>query len=333
MKSVINWLSVVLFFGCVTLGYVAAHQKIEIVRTTKLITSAQGELARAKSEAKQADSRREAAEKEAQQQILILQRQLTTAKEAETQAEKQASAAEAERASSSSAESGGADKSGSNVVHLSDIMKDHPEYAALYAKQIRRQIDRMYGDTLNTLNLPPQQLSQLKDLLVERQMSFMDAMRLTGAAGLKQGSPEWQEAIKQASQDVDQQISAILGDSGNSKLMQMQARAGIQSQITYTYAPDFADANIPLSAEQSRNLAQVMADANYAGRTPPKGYNNVDPTTGLSPHDVQILTAAAGVLSPAQIEILRTDQIQSHQSAAILRQYYSKNGGPVSFVP
>ncbi|HZP60427.1 MAG TPA: hypothetical protein VFB27_08900 [Opitutaceae bacterium] len=300
-----------------------------------MVDAAQKELTQAKAEAARANSRREAAEKESQKQILVLQQQLATAKAAEAEAERPAAATPASRASLAPGPDGSGNSGGPTVVHLSDIVKDHPEYAAIYAKQMRRNIDRMYGGTLDTLNLPPQQLSQLKDLLAERQMSFMDAMRLTSAAGLKQGSPEWQDAMKQASQDVDQQINAILGSNGGATLSQLQTRAGIQSQIAYTYAPDFADAGAPLSAEQSRNLAQVMADATYAGKdltTRPKGYNEIDPKTGLTPHDSRILDAAAGILSPAQIQILRTDQIENHQTAVIMKQY-NKGGGPVTFVP
>jgi hypothetical protein len=38
------------------------------------------------------------------------------------------------------------------------------------------------------------------------------------------------------------------------------------------------------------------------------------------------------VLSRAQIQILKTDQIESRQIAAIMKQY-NKSGGPVMFVP
>lgn len=333
MKRAIYWLAAVLSLGCMVLGYLFVHQKAEITGAAAQITEAKKEIAQAKTEAARADSRRQAAEKAAQKQIFDLQQQLATVKTAEALAEKQV-AAEQARASSASAQGENANTGGATVVHLSDILKDHPEYAALYAKQMRRNIDRMYGDTLNTLNLPPQQLSQLKDLLAERQMSDMDARRLASAAGLAQGSPAWQEAMKQASQDVDQQINAILGSSGNATLTQLQVRSGIQNQITYTYGPDFADAGVPLNAQQSSGLVRAMADANYAGKdlsTRPKGYNEVDPATGLTPHDNQILNSAAQILNPAQVQILRTDQIENHRISSILKQY-SKNG-PVMFAP
>ncbi len=152
------------------------------------------------------------------------------------------------------------------TIRIGDILKEHPEYAALYAKQIRRNVLRMYGGDFTSLNLPPDQLSKLKDLLVERQMSGIDAQEAAEDAGLQRGSPEWQEAVKQSYQEVQQQITALLGPNGNSLLLQLQARAAMQNQVQYTYAPDFMDAGVPLSAAQASGLVQAMADTNYAGQ-------------------------------------------------------------------
>ncbi|HTQ32392.1 MAG TPA: hypothetical protein VMI53_14365 [Opitutaceae bacterium] len=328
MKRAIYWLAAVLFLACLTLAYLVAHQKIEIVRVTKEAALAGMELAQAKTEVTQEALHRQAAEKEAQKQILILQQQLAAAKAAEVRAEKQLALA---------ASPGGDTKAdGATVIHLSDIMKDHPEYAALYAKETRRGIDRMYGDTLNALNLSSQQLSQLKDLLAERQMSDSDAQGLTSAAGLKPGSSAWQEAMKQASQDLDQQIDALLEKGGNVTLEQLQTQAMIKNKINYTYAPDFAEAGVSLNPEQSRNLTQAIAAADYSVKNPsppPKGYYDVDPTTKLSPRDNRLLESVAGVLSPAQIQILKTDRIAENQSSAIMKQYYAKGNGTVMIVP
>ncbi len=55
--------------------------------------------------------------------------------------------------------------------------------------------------------------------------------------------------------------------------------------------------------------------------TRPANYNDVDPSTGLTPHNSRILAEAAAVLSPAQIQVLKTDQIEGAQQAAVMRQY------------
>jgi hypothetical protein len=118
-------------------------------------------------------------------------------------------------------------------------------------------------------------------------------------------------------------------------LTQLQTRTGIQNQVNSTYTSDFTDAGVPLTPQQASGLVQAMADANYAGKdtsTCPAGYNIPNPTTGLTPHDNRIINSAAAVLSPAQVQVLTTDQIENHQIAAIMKQY-NKSGGPVLFVP
>jgi hypothetical protein len=272
------------------------------------------------------------AEKNAQKRIVDLQHKLTSAKEAQAKADKQIAQL---RANPSGAASGGDANGGRRIIHLSDIMKDHPEYAALYAKNMRRSIDRMYGDSLGSLNLNPDQLSQLKSLLVERQMSNMDAVSAARAAGLEQGTPEWREAMQQAAQNVDQQLTALLGSNADSTLRQLQVRGNMESQVEFNYASDFTDAGAPLNPAQSTALVQAMADANYGGKdesTRPANYNEVDPATGLSPHDQRIIASAAQVLSPAQVQVLTTHQVENEQQTTIMREYM-KGGGNFSVEP
>ena len=324
MNRAISWLASILFLGCLSLGYLAARQKIEITRV---------------------NLHWDAAKKDELKEITDLQRQIAAAKAAQVLAEKKMQAAlqaqaqaQAMAASaqpkSDDASIDGSPKAGGAIIHIGDILKDHPEYAALYAKQMRRNVDRWYGD-LSTLNLAPDQLSNLKDLLTQRAMSNIDAVQLATAAGLERGSPDWQNAMNSAAQDTEQQITAILGSNADATLAQLQARTAIQNQVNTTYAADFADAGVALSPEQASALIQAMADANYAGKdlsTRPAGYNTPDPTTGLTPHDNRIINSAAQALNPAQIQVLTSDQVDFHKMAAIMKQYNS-GGAPAMFVP
>jgi hypothetical protein len=313
MQRALPWLTAVFFISTVVLGYMVVREKMMITQVSLDWGTA---------------------DKDSQKRIADLQHRLAAAKEAEVLAAKQAAQA-ARAASASSGSGGGSSNGGARIVHIGDILKDHPEYSALYAKQIRRNVDRMYGNGLSTLNLPPEQLAQLKDLLVEREMSNIDAQGAAQAEGLVRGSPEWQDAMKQASQDTEAQITAILGSNADSTLIQLQTRAGFQTQVDFNLASDYADAGAPLTPDQSNGLVQAMADANYAGKdtsTRPANYNVVDPATGLSPHDDRIINGAAQVLNPTQLQVLKTDQIQGEQQRAIMQEY-NAGGGQVMFVP
>jgi hypothetical protein len=65
--------------------------------------------------------------------------------------------------------------SGPRLVHLKDVIRDHPEFVLLEQKELRRNIVRTYSRAIAALNLPPDQATQLKDLLVEREMASSDA--------------------------------------------------------------------------------------------------------------------------------------------------------------
>jgi hypothetical protein len=280
MKRALPLLAAVFFLGCIALGVFSYRQQAEITKAT---------LAR------------NAAEREAQLRIADLQGEVGALRSAKAKADEQI--AKLTLDSASSQKPGGGDR-GPNFVHISDIIRDHPEYMAMYQKQIRRNVDRMYGNGLNTLNLAPDQLAQLKNLLVERQMGDMDAQQAAQAQGLEPGSPAYQAAIQQASQDVEHQIASILGPNGDNLLAQLQMRTVIQNQFQNTYAPDFADAGMPLTPDRTNGLIQAMSDANYAGKdtsTHPPDYNVADPTTNLSPHDDRTINNANPVLSPTQI--------------------------------
>ena len=109
----------------------------------------------------------------------------------------------------------------------------------------------------------------------------------------------------------------------------------MQNQVMSTYAPDFADAGVPLNAQQAAGLTQAMADANYGGKdtsSRPANYNIPDPTTGLSPHDDRIIAAASQVLTPDQVQVLKNDQIANEAQAMALKAYNPGNG-PVMLVP
>lgn len=313
MKRAIPWLAAIFFLGCLALGTLSFRERAEISRATQA---------------------RNAVEKEAQSRLSDLRGEVGALKAANEKADRQIAQLIQDSAPAQKSETVAAD-GGAKVIHMSDIMRDHPEYAALQEKQARRYVDRMYGSGLSALNLPADQLAQLKNLLVERQMGAIDTEQAAMAAGLEPGSPAWQTAIQQASQDVEHQIASILGSNADATLAQMQARANIQTQVQNSYAYDFADAGLPLTGDQTNGLVQAMADANYAGKdtsTRPADYNVADPTTGLSPHDDRIINNATPVLSPAQIQLLAAEQAESERMAAIMKAYYG-GGKPVMIVP
>lgn len=312
MHRPIYWIAGILFLACVGLSYLVVHQRTELGAITLAFGSKQQDEAK---------------------RIITLERELKQATNALAKAAGDASTSAAAAAGARSA--GDANRGGPVVLHIGDILKDHPEYSGLYEKQIRRNVNRQYGDGLSRLNLSPAQLAQLKDLLVQKQLATIDAQGAAEDAGLQRGTPEYQAAIKQAGQDVESQIENILGPNAENQLLQMQVRSAFQTQVTFNYAPDFADAGAPLTPDQANGLAQAMADANYAGKdtsSRPANYNQPDPSTGLTPHEERVISNATSVLSPAQLDVLKADQLQDQQQSQLIQQYNPK-GGPMMLLP
>jgi hypothetical protein len=297
MQRAYPWLAAIFFIGCLVLGYFAFHQQAQI---------------------RQIGQDRDVLEQATHKQIVDLQHQLVRLKTDQAQAVAQVPLAKKDLVPGQ----GSQDPNGNGVktIHLGDVMKDHPEYEALYAKGIRRNLARSYGDGLDKLNLPPEKLAKLKDLLVEQQMSSLDAQQAAEAAGLERTSPAWRKAMNQASQEVQQDITDLLGPGGQKTLQQIRTQTSFQTQIQNNFAPDFADAGVALTPDQSAGLAEAMAGPSLPGKVP-AGYNDPDPATGLTPHQEQILTAASQVLTPAQLQIFKADQVQQNQESAIMKQY------------
>jgi len=314
MPRLQNCLIAALLLAFLGLGYAVLEQRTIIVHIGQVRTNA-GRIER--------------------DRVGDLQRQLTAARVARAEAEKQIARLQDGQTAAAPPERTDA-RTKMITLHTSDIARDHPEYAAIVAWQNRRGTLQQLGPGLAKLNLPPEQLAKLKDLLVERQASANDAQQAAVAAGMPPGSPGWQDAVKQAQAGVDQEITSVVGTDGSKFVNQLQLQANFTNTVQNSFAPDFEDAGVALSPDQTSALARAMADANYSGKDislRPPNYNNVDPETQLSPHDDRILAAAAQSLTPAQVDILKADMIQARQKSAILRQYTTGATAGYQIVP
>jgi hypothetical protein len=294
------WLPAALLLGCGVLGWLAIRQRTELIRV---------------------DLEFKAEDKTARNQVADLRQQLAAVQAAQLRAEKLV-------AQTAQSPSGDGEV---RTIHESDIVKDHPEYAAILAKQARRNVIIQYGPGLATLNLRPDQLAKLKDLLVERSQTDSDARQAATAAGLEQNSPAYWNAIKQATDVVDQEMTSVFGTDGAAAFQKLQNAANNQNQIRYNYASDFEDAGVALTPDQTQGLAQALAGARSFDGVPAadrRNYYQTDPATGLAPYENRMLEAAAQVLSPAQLQILKTDRIRSNKESSIMSPYIqaARNG-------
>jgi len=210
------------------------------------------------------------------------------------------------------------------VIHMKDLLRDHPEIAALQRKELRRSIIREYRGAIAALNLAPDQAAQLKNLLIEKSMSAADAMEAATQAGIQPNSSETHRAISQATKDLDQSIISLIGSDANERLEALKSTTFHSGNVIEPVALDMEDAGVPLSADQSEALGLYLHELSNPTKNPDAstpGFNEADPTTWQSPLDQQFYSKAAAILTPSQLQILKSSRSEDNQRNAILDQY------------
>lgn len=184
---------------------------------------------------------------------------------------------------------------GSKVSATTAMLKD-PEYAAIWRKQKIRQITRACGKELAQLNLPPEQMAKLMDLIFDRTEAERDAREVAQNADMNQA--ESNRAVSLANDEVYAKIKALLGDDIYGKFQTALQTSRINLAMQNQFGADLAASSVPLSNEQSSAMTEIYATLKVPLN--PAFQGPADPATGLTPLDQTLLDQAGHVLTPAQ---------------------------------
>ena len=236
------------------------------------------------------------------------------------QAESARAKAEAKVGADSAATNSPTDPRGKQV-HLRDFVRDHPEFEAARMAILRHDALRQYSDRLASLHLPAEQLARLKDLLVERSLSYGDAAEAARAAGLADGSPAYNKATSGAQAEVDTEIASLIGKDTEKQLI-----GGSQ----YKYQVDnlnvqLAGTGSQLTPDQSQALETLMYQVNQGNKTSrTASFYQPDPATGLTGADQQLIDQAGAVVSPPQVQALRDALIAAKQQQQMMNSIFKQ---------
>jgi len=205
--------------------------------------------------------------------------------------------------------------------NIGALLRD-PIYRKLQETTEWAKLDGRYAALFKALGLGSSQLTQFKNLLVEKQMAVTDAVGAARELGVTQDahSQEFRQAILNAGDLVEKEIKTALGDAAYAQYQQYQQTQPErdvvnQLQRSLSYTPT------PLTEDQVSQLIQILQQA------APEQLDKGNPTStvvlmanGLTNFITpaytvtdQALAAAQIALSPDQMQALR--QIQSQQQA------------------
>lgn len=207
------------------------------------------------------------------------------------------------------------------TVYRADVIRAHPEYAALLEKETRRGMLARCDQLLATLDLPPAEVMRVRDLIVELFQSMADAQELARAKGLVPGSPDYAQAFERPRLEVQDSLRAALGEHYE-RVMMFDVAQRYKQELETSYAVDFRDANALLTRDQTLQLAELMAGTfgRADERDPAAGAPGA---SGLRAVEEQLLGRASQFMTPQQVEVLRSRFIEENQRAAILASYPS----------
>jgi hypothetical protein len=203
----------------------------------------------------------------------------------------------------------------SNAVNQWLDMMNDPEAQRLMTLQQKAQISSRYAALFRALNLTPDQLAQLKALLLDKQTVRQDVLLSATQQGINplQNPRELRDLEATAQAEIDDKIKTLLGPDGYAQFetfQQTQAQRGVVNQLreslSYTATP--------LTKEQGDQLVTILA------RTGPPRPNNPDRAATNATVTDATIAQAQQILSAPQVEALREIQ-QQQQAGAKLQQY------------
>ena len=217
---------------------------------------------------------------------------------------------------------------------LEKLLRD-PAYRKLQVITARGQLDGRYAPLFKALSLPPEQLDQFKNLLVEKQMAATDAVWAAHDQGISPftNHEELVQAIQDAVGSVDGQIKTMLGDDVYGQFQQYE-QTQPERNVVNQLEKSLSYTQTPLTGDQANQLIQALQQAapTTSAQKPSIATNGLTGITivGSPAYTVtdQAISLAQTVLSPNQVAALQ--QIQLQQQAQKQMNLLSGNRSTVT---
>jgi hypothetical protein len=204
-------------------------------------------------------------------------------------------------------------ESAPSADHISQWLSVAPVERAIL---ISHEAMEPYEAILASLNLPPDRLRRLQELIVEREESAGDVEDLSKEYRASPDSTEIARA--EAAVVFEREMADIVGDPNGQKVRQMLSLKPQLEQVVHTVGRDLVQSGASLNAYQLLQLAQIYKDS-YVGpptSLPVDRTAGFDTQTGLGDADRQTGARASVFLTPEQLDILRVNLADMTTTAA-----------------
>ena len=212
------------------------------------------------------------------------------------------------------------------------LMAD-PEFAAAFNAQQRARLDGRYADLFAKLNLPPETLAKLQDLMTEKQNASRDVFSAARAEGLgRENQQELRELLQMTQNEINREIESLIGESGVAT-MQEYERTTAQRNLVGQLETRLSYAATPLNSAQAEAMVNILsqpspsADANQSRRSSGGSFGGDSRSVPITD---DIIARAQAVLSPDQLTALVALQVEQQAAQkvnATMRATFQRGGG------
>ena len=218
---------------------------------------------------------------------------------------------------------------------------DNPAMQRVLAASLKGTLDQRYAGLFRLLRLSPADLDKLKNLLAEKSMSGLDAMRVLQGQGASPNPREIEGVMNKVQGDMDNSIHALLGDQGFQQYQDYGQNIAsytlldqIDRRLSYTNAPlqsSQSDALLhileqttqpPLTERGPASGAMAGFVQGFAGASPMLAALTQRPMTDAT------ITAAQAVLDDSQLEALRQIRAEQQTQTNLLQSMRTNAGRP-----
>ncbi|MGV3532445.1 MAG: hypothetical protein ACO1QR_08750 [Chthoniobacteraceae bacterium] len=211
------------------------------------------------------------------------------------------------------------------MSQFAKMFKD-PAMKKVMRTQQSMGIRMMYGDLSAELGLSPDDADALNELLTDRQLAMSEqGMEMMSGGADEKKMKEFAEATKKNREEYDKELANMLGEDGLKKFQEYE-RSMADRVMLRQYQDQFASRGTPLQEEQRKQLLGIMTEERTKAPASP-----FDPASGDVAEQMKamrseeimeqqfeqqrqinsrVLTRAAQILSPEQVNSLRTSQDQ-----------------------